>query len=180
MTRKNTGYRPPQTSLDGRVCDIAGHSATLAARLRERAESAVRGTFGEPPFHSFEEAVLGYGRPFAEALIPAARQQGPMKRCYRNALTAAFGSRGRATVLTYCEGFAMPVSLGIVVEHAWLVDPQGRVIDPTWDDADDCGYVGVPLTLQHMAKSQRRGFYGHLWVTYAQLFEHGLPEGALA
>jgi hypothetical protein len=33
----------------------------------------------------------------------------------------------------------MPFALGIVVEHAWLVDRDGRVIDPTWDDADACG-----------------------------------------
>ncbi len=180
MATKTAGSRPSQASGTGRVHSIAPHSAALATRLRERADSAVQGTFGAPPFYSFEEAVLAYGQPFTQVLIPAGRRQGPMKQCYHNALTAAFGSYGTDTPLTYCEGFAMPMSLGIVVEHAWLLDPQGRVIDPTWDDADDCGYVGVPLTLHHMAKSQRRNFYGHLGVTYAQLYEHGLPEGALA
>ncbi|WP_346619606.1 hypothetical protein [Blastococcus montanus] len=193
MTKSTSINRPSTASLQGTVHYIGHFSAALGGELLLRAENAlrcrfgedtdrrVRFQFGEPPFYSFEEAVLTYGRLFDRALIPDGRRLGPQKQCYRNALTAAFRSVGRDNPLTYCEGFAMPFALGIVVEHAWLVDRDGRVIDPTWDDADSCGYVGVPLTLEHMAASQRRkNFYGHLGVPYQRLYESGLPATALA
>src|SRR5689334_15990232 len=113
MTKKTAGTRPLPMPLAGPVHSIADHSAALVDVLGERAQSAVQGQFGVPPFNSFEEAVLAYGRPFTEAVIPTGRRLGRMKHCYRNALAAAFRSIATECPLTYCEGFATPVQLGI-------------------------------------------------------------------
>lgn len=63
----------------------------------------------------------------------------------------------------YCEGFAVPPDL-FPIEHAWLVDSNGCVIDPTWKDGTD--YFGVVLrkdfVLNHMLKTKKYGILCNL------------------
>ncbi|KGH48629.1 hypothetical protein IN07_01315 [Modestobacter caceresii] len=124
--------------------------------------------------------VLAYGRRFTKVRIPVGHELGPMRQCYNNAFHAVVESLGTADQLTYCEGFALPASLELAVEHAWAVDAAGRVIDPTWDDAPRCGYVGVPLTLAHLMNRDQLDFRDPLGVTLADLKRDGLPASALA
>lgn len=46
-------------------------------------------------------------------------------------------------VLRYFEGQANTKTLGVPLEHAWLVDKEGKVWDATWKDGDD--YFGVEI-----------------------------------
>ncbi len=52
------------------------------------------------------------------------------------------------------------------------------MIDPTWDDAPHCGYVGVPLSPAYLA--EWNDFRDPLGVRLADLKRDGLPASALA
>ncbi len=54
----------------------------------------------------------------------------------------------------YVEGYAINVvDLPIPIEHAWLVDGDGTVIDPTWPNAGDHVYYGVAFKLEVVEKA---------------------------
>ncbi len=97
-----------------------------------------RRTLGNPPkdlkYWLLHELVLAEGR-FMGTRSPLSEEypRGRKRECFKNAyeLTAR-------NLLGYCEGFAMGV---IPVLHAWVVDRDGNVIDPTW--ADGAEYFGI-------------------------------------
>lgn len=62
--------------------------------------------------------------------------KGRLKECFRNAWLLAEANPGE---LTYVEGYATSLA---VCHHAWVIDPDGKVQDPTWRTPDDteCGY----------------------------------------
>ena len=87
-------------------------------------------------------------------------RRGPMGDCYRNSLHAAL-----RTGMTYCEGYAVAGRVGIPLEHAWLCDAQGRVVDPTWPDGAD--YFGVPFNEEfHADFVTETGYHGILCNLY--------------
>ncbi|UWU27285.1 hypothetical protein N2600_18190 [Rhizobium sp. WSM1274] len=92
-----------------------------------------------------ETALLAYGRPMAgvrdrPAYVPA----GQKRQCYANCVKAVLPASPGREELFYAEGFATtkPGQL-IPMQHAWLVDQQGHVIDPTWGNAHEHLYFGV-------------------------------------
>lgn len=86
----------------------------------------------------------------------------PFKRCYGNSMDLASMYAG----LTYTEGFALGHS--IPVEHAWVQNQKGEVIDATWEDAQDCWFFGVELPLYDVVKwcmsNEQDGIFGSLWL----------------
>ena len=76
-----------------------------------------------------------HGRSFTK--IEAETKLGEQSQCYCNSyrmfLEAGF---------SYAEGIAVPKGL-IPVHHAWCIDTEGQVRDPTWKDAADAQYFGV-------------------------------------
>lgn len=57
--------------------------------------------------------------------------------------------------LRYYEGYALNM---IPVEHAWLIAPDGRIIDPTWSllETDRVGdYFGMEIPLKYLLRSRR-------------------------
>ena len=87
-----------------------------------------------------------------------------------------------ASDLTYVEG---QISVyGIPIEHAWCVNADGVVIDPTLKPDKDVGdYFGVPFLTDYVSKAVlRNGVYGLLDImgahkTLPKLIELGLEEG---
>ncbi|MBB4509710.1 MULTISPECIES: hypothetical protein [Rhizobium] len=73
---------------------------------------------------------------------------GEGKQCFRNATAFALVRHD----VTYVEGFALDPALPIPLEHAWLVDDKGQVIDPTWDDNIGHVYYGVPFERDFVAR----------------------------
>lgn len=62
--------------------------------------------------------------------------------------------------LTYVEGYAD--SDLFPMEHAWVVDPDGRVIDNTWRKPGTV-YYGVPFTRKFLMRALGvSGYYGLL------------------
>lgn len=66
------------------------------------------------------------------------------RECYANSLQALSTQFHGNDPVNYAEGYAVPKGGWCVpVQHAWLVDESGQVLDPTWEDSADCIYFGV-------------------------------------
>lgn len=78
----------------------------------------------DPPSALFERMLLTCGQEWTPA--PFVGKLGKQGMCFQNAGELCLSSGGR---LRYVEGLAMSV---IPVHHAWCVDREDRVVDPTW------------------------------------------------
>ncbi|KXO73011.1 hypothetical protein AYJ56_17665 [Brucella anthropi] len=50
----------------------------------------------------------------------------------------------------YVEGYACDLELPIPLHHAWLVNSEGEVFDPTWSDAEQCVYFGMKFKTSYV------------------------------
>lgn len=82
-----------------------------------------------------ERFMLKHGRVFTPA--PFTGERRPSQKCFQNAVEMATTVPG----LRYAEGFAHTSIIPTL--HAWCVDENDRVIDPTWDNPEACAYVGI-------------------------------------
>lgn len=98
---------------------------------------------------SVHQFVLDHGRMFT--ITPKSfPRTGKMKECFKNALALAIRRN-----LTYCEGYAINI---IPTIHAWCIDKDGNVIDPTWENAKE--YYGVPFQTDYVLDfTDRHGVY---------------------
>lgn len=113
--------------------------------------------------------VLDHGIEFSEwDAIPERWQRfvRPMSgACYRQALFLALESRDNPLPgmgkLYYVEGFALraPETTDDAYAHAWAVNGEGVVFDPTWGAPPgprpdfDFAYLGLPLDLSWVART---------------------------
>lgn len=102
---------------------------------------------------SMGEFVLTHGRRFTpQPTLPAGIKCGKLRQCFKNAANIAI----ERDDLIYCEGYAAGI---IPVMHAWLVDVDGNVIDPTWcrkvGKVDFMGveYFGIPISQKYLTMS---------------------------
>lgn len=104
-----------------------------------------------------ERFVLKHGRDMAP-YPDHPYEMGEPKECFCNAGQMALWSD-----LTYVEGFAVRPRLGLLIQHGWLMDDDGRAIDVTWLDNADCLYFGVPFDHDTLRSEIRRtGYWGLL------------------
>ena len=106
--------------------------------------------------------------------------RGTPKECYANATHLAIWNKK----LTYCEGKVMTL---IPIEHAWCIDENGVVVDPTLSLDGRVGdiheYWGMPFRTDYLKKAVTvNKVYGLLDYFYAgksapKLFELGLEAG---
>lgn len=90
-------------------------------------------------------ALLQHARTFASLdTNPDWFTRGHAKQGFDNA-TQVLVSRGTAgdTGIRYAAGYAMDAELPIPMQHAWLVDEDNQVIDPTWRDTTGNLYFGI-------------------------------------
>ena len=100
---------------------------------------------------SVPEFIAQYGREWEWRPKPNGVPQGTIKLCFENAFKLARRDRS----LTYVEGYATHV---IPVHHAWVVTPEGIVIDNTWAEGkhdDERAYFGVAFDLPYVTKRRR-------------------------
>ena len=75
------------------------------------------------------------------------------KECFKNAFQLV---QKNFEDLVYVEGYANSV---IPTLHAWAIDKEGNVIDPTWRSSH--GYFGVPFKFDYVARTlHERGLFG--------------------
>lgn len=121
---------------------------------------APRGMAGPGMLESFilkNATVAGrghYGR------LPSGVLRGKAKECFQNAATQA----DEIGIYTYCEGFAVSTaSAPLPFLHAWLVDKQDSIIDPTLKDPSHYEYLGIRVPHELLwAELGRTGVYGLL------------------
>jgi hypothetical protein len=76
---------------------------------------------------------------------------GMMKECYANAQTIAIADDD----YRYAEGWAMLEGVPIPIAHAWLLNANGLVVDPTWaglKNGKSAVYYGVEIDTTYMCK----------------------------
>jgi len=112
----------------------------FTTELREELVSYVKQLAeGEKAF-SFSTALLKHGRHFSPTSSkPSWLRVGQQRNCFNNATTAAV----TRSDLIYAEGYVLEPELSIPVQHAWLLDASGAVIDPTYADTTDHAYFGI-------------------------------------
>jgi hypothetical protein len=134
-------------------------------------------------YGGFEELVLDCGALMKAKPLPQNIKHGSPKQCYWNCQEIAF-KRGN---LTYVEGYAIAPQVSLPVAHAWLLTPEGDVIDPTWNPPGTV-YLGVPLSTNWLksfleSRRQRKNiqnlsiFEGN-YLEHYSLLKHGLPPAA--
>ena len=134
-----TNSAPQAASLiaaeDGLINHIRQH-----AELSEAAYRIPEGWSYRSQFH----LLLALGRRFTPTSSPDDLIGMPDRLCYSNAARYALAHRDEG--LVYAEGFALTHhELDFYLPHAWVVRPDGTVLDPTWDDAPGRAYVGIAI-----------------------------------
>ena len=135
------------------------------------------------PDQKFIKFMLENGRDYEYGPASFAGPRGEPKQCFMNATHLALND----PALTYVEG---KVGLIIPIDHAWCIDADGMVVDPTLapavaDGSFDrvSGYFGVPFRTEYLRKAIfRNNNYGLLDImsapkTLPTLIDLGLEEG---
>ena len=91
------------------------------------------------------EGMIGEPRPeWLDRMTPQA--------CYSNCWELCLDSEN----LTYYEGYGLKKGLIIPVSHAWVVNEEGRVIDPTWTEPETAVYWGIPIDRNVLVEASTR------------------------
>lgn len=108
-------------------------------------------------FSALDLFVLEHGKVWMPKALPDDVERGPSKLCFTNATKLTLARSD----LRYCEGLAF--SIGFPMHHAWCVDEDGGVVDPTWSDPQDASYLGVTFPVETLIDwTRRNGVYGLL------------------
>ena len=133
-------------------------------------------------YGGFEELTLDCGIEMSFAPLPEDIDRGLPKSCYYN----SFQLLKEDLDLTYCEGYALEPELPLPLIHAWLVNKDGRVIDPTWNDCDAV-YLGIPFDTKwfiELLRSRNRedclAVFESNHLEDFSLLREGLPKEAIA
>lgn len=105
-------------------------------------------------YKSMEDFVLTHGVQCNSQVLPGQYERGQVKQCFMN----AFNLMMKHPELRYVEGYGHSI---IPTLHAWCVDENLNVIDPTWDDSEKSVYFGVVFNRDYVLEATlQRGHYG--------------------
>ncbi|NTF17125.1 hypothetical protein G6L37_01605 [Agrobacterium rubi] len=111
----------------------------------------------ESSSRAFANFILDHGYEWEPQGFHGGYSAGVPRRCFGNAQDILFREGGQDDGLIYVEGYACSGSLSFAfpTHHAWLVDPEGRVVDPTWEDPEASTYFGVPFQPEYVRRTIR-------------------------
>ena len=117
------------------------------------------------------QLLLDNGRPFYINENTFSGRRGTPKECYKNAALAVLDN----PKLTYVEG--QMAFHGVPIDHAWCVDQQGNVVDPTVKDGEDTAYFGIPISTEYLKRQLlKQKVYGILpFHSNMDLYKNGPP-----
>jgi len=98
-------------------------------------------------YKSNEALVLDYGIIFNKQIKPSSIKGKP-SLYYQNCYEIMCDNPD----LHYCEGFAVHEKLPLPLTHAWLINNESEVIDPTWLDRGETAYLGVVFNKSFITK----------------------------
>lgn len=103
----------------------------------------------------------------------------PDRLCYGNA--ARYATDHQAQGMVYAEGFALTNVGGadLHLAHAWVVRPNGTVLDPTWGDHPGWAYIGVPVADPTLWPVDGGGLFAVLHKTLP-LLRDGFPANSIS
>lgn len=132
-------------------------------------------------YQRYEELVLDYGFIMEPQPLPEMMEPGIPQFSYWNCQQLVLASDS----LTYAEGYALHADVGFPIAHAWLLTPDGCVIDPTWD-SPGC-YFGVPLSTKWVKSVlgtrnsiDNLSIFDGNYIEKFSLLKDGLPVDAFA
>jgi hypothetical protein len=107
--------------------------------------------------------------PHIRQAIRAARMRPKMKGCFENCIRLML--QQHEVPLTYCEGWVTTANVPFPIDHAWLKDADGKMVDVTLNPA------ATPILFQEFTVAQvregilRSRVYGHIdphWMAQAR------------
>lgn len=113
------------------------------------------------------KVMLTHGRQFIFDSLSYAGKRGKAHGCYMNAGRIALDDSSK----TYVEGY---VSVhGVPIEHAWVVDADGKVQDPTITGPEGIlGYFGLPIKTEYLRDTiLKKGTWGVLDFTNRDIYK---------
>lgn len=100
-----------------------------------------------------------HGQEWTAQPLPDEYERAEPQQCFTNATQLVVANDD----LRYCEGYLHRPGSGFAFLHAWAVDEDGMVIDPTIDNPEECRYWGVAYeTDEYLAHIVDKKFYGVL------------------
>lgn len=96
-------------------------------------------------YHGYEHYVLERGRFYESMPRPKKYRRGTPRYCFNNALSLVI----KHPELTYVEGYASGAV--IPVQHAWVVGPDGKAMEITWEEPGD-SYYGVEFSREDLIR----------------------------
>jgi hypothetical protein len=111
-------------------------------------------------YRTYEELILDQGKPYQGAPRPKGVRKRKDRECFRNTVLLV---QSRPD-LRYVEGYAAGI---IPVQHAWAIDQDDRVVDPTWREPEESVYFGIVIPLETVYRlTIKHGVYGVLGNDY--------------
>jgi hypothetical protein len=100
-----------------------------------------------------QEFLVRLGIECAAQPLPAKYPKMTEKYCFDNTAKLV----RRRTGLRYCEGYVVRDGFPISIHHAWAIDWENRVIDPTLGEPERYAYLGYPVALAKRKRWLSRG-----------------------
>ncbi|GAB2206291.1 hypothetical protein ROS1_31070 [Roseibium sp. ROS1] len=132
--------------------DFADTPMTAHQHAIEQLKNYIDALAADEPIFGPSQALQQFGSEFRPSQDASSRlPRGDAKACYSNATAYARTHRD----LFYSEGYALDPAFPVPIQHAWLVDESGAVIDPTWKDAEQHVYFGVAFRADFLTEMMK-------------------------